>query len=106
MNRKQIIAMWIGAAALVWCLIYPPAFVSRQPNLGKYGGSLGSVVSSKVVTYREWGWAWRDQEREKGPTERLLSMPTLDKRTLGIEVAIVMIITGALIVSFKDRHSS
>jgi len=100
MNRKQLIALWLGVAALVETLIYPPFLVSHQPFADVDVGRHAQLVRSLVVIEREWHWwLWR-----VSPTR--IASAEIDGVILGMEAAMIALIAGALIVSFRDRRSS
>ena len=83
MNRKQLKTLWVGVAALVLALVYPPW-----------------VATGIRSSSREWAWFW------SRPDSGFLALWEIDVTGLCMEAAFIGVITAALIVSFRGRRSS
>ena len=81
MNRKQLIALWVGVAALLGALVYPP-LTWEFPSELKYIAEWASILYVRTglgVSVDVWIW--------------------------GVEITAIVTVTGALILTFKDRRS-
>ncbi|MBA7650477.1 hypothetical protein ES703_58283 [subsurface metagenome] len=87
MNIKQKIVLWIGIAIIVIMGLFPPWIM---PITRRYG--MGNTV--KYRKYYGYDFIWAQPES---------SLVSIDFHRLGLQWAIVGVITGGLIYSFKDK---
>ena len=82
MNRKQVIALWIGVAIIVTMIIYPPWIVLL--------GGVHPVAAG-------YSWLWH-------PPEELPSR--IDTARLHVELFAAITITAAAMLCLHKRRSS
>ena len=86
MNTKQKICLWVGIVVIVFMGLYPP-WISRA--------AIGSRHSDVGC---EWIWAAPELKSENSTYAAHLNIPRLC-----VQWFVAVVVTGGLIVSFKDK---
>ena len=91
MNRSQLIALWAGVLAFIGALLYPP-FIVNKPQGQAFGRTFWK-------DFREWKWIWEHEPL----VLRYLNRLDIDVLMLGVETAIIVLVTATFIISLKKK---
>lgn len=102
MNRKQLIAIWVGVVALVIAGAFPPFTMDRS---GAHREKLFAPIwkiGARYHDYRQAPFYGIHDIDSKGGREWYVGYPNW--YGLIWELATIVLITGTAIVTFRDRH--
>ncbi len=91
MNKRQTVALWVGIAVMVAMFLYPPW--ERTAAVG--GNAFSNNPPSPVAITFAFGYAFLFDKPDGNVT--------VNFRRLGAQWFLVAVITGAAIVTLKDR---